>query len=148
STFDAGQIAERIGQATVPRWVLQPRTDPPATKPQPTKDLAGTWTGTIRTHEATLPASLRIRADGDAQLTIAHKPRPWVEPPQQKDGWLLGDSAGDLQTKDGRECRAHRVHLELKQRGNKLNGGVWVRSNEMPPAFLPAWIELTKSPAR
>jgi len=149
ATFDAGKIAERIGQALVPHWVLQPpSTDPPATKLQPTKDLAGVWTGSIRTHEKTLQVSLRIRLDGDAQLTIAHKPCPWLKPPQQKDGWLLGDAAGDLQTKDGRERRAHQVHLELKQRGDQLNGGVWARSNEMPPALLPAWIELTKAPAR
>lgn len=82
--------------------------------------LFGAWTGVIETYRAMLPFTLDVRGGGEAVARLNGTELP-VEELQIRDGRLLGVFDGDLGTDDAAR-REYRVHLDLRPRGQILNG--------------------------
>jgi len=87
-------------------------------------ELTGDWVGQIRTHDGDFPITLSFKEPGDVQAWIGEQGPMPVANPRLVNGWLSGSIAATLDTLDGR-MRPHRhMQLDLKLRGDVLNGAV------------------------
>lgn len=86
--------------------------------------LRGTWSGTVHTYEGDLPLTLWCKDSGDIHAQLGDQLKTLVNEPAMTDGFLTGKLMGDIGTADARRTR-QRLELELKPRGDVLNGGVF-----------------------
>jgi CubicO group peptidase (beta-lactamase class C family) len=94
---------------------------PPPFKPPP--DLIGEWKGSVQTYQGEIPFTLWFKRSGDIHAQLGEQLKTLVNKAEFKDEHLGGVMLGDLGTEDvGR--RAYHLHLDLKRRGEALNGAV------------------------
>ncbi|MBW3623097.1 MAG: beta-lactamase family protein [Armatimonadetes bacterium] len=127
----------------------------PTVKPsfEPPPDLLDEWKGSIHTGNGDLPFTLRIKEDGDvhAQIESNGQLKALVNNVRFKDGLFTGVMVGDLGTEDTNR-RPYKIRLELKRRGDRLNGAAIAVSESYSEAApgkrcgnaLSHWTEVKK----
>ena len=128
--------------------------DEPPFAPGP--ELVGLWEGLIHTYEGEIPLVLEIGESGSAYATLGEQSRTLVQNVSYRDNlpqflnaggglFLRGWMQGALETADVNRGRPYKLWLELKLRGNVLNGSlVGFSQREMPTGPLAHWVELGK----
>ena len=134
------------------------RTPPPVTTFRPTADLIGTWDGTLRTWQKSLPFRLTVAADGDVKVRIGPEPKP--NEPDAEDTqleallndveWsapvLTGRFAGTIPTPDA-SWTPHSIALDLRLVNGKLRGQASAQTPDTPVFFsIASYVELTRRP--
>jgi CubicO group peptidase (beta-lactamase class C family) len=141
-------IARQAAAAALP-GVPAPRLGPPAASDGPParvvpQELAGEWTGTLRTYQRDIPMRLQIKADGSIEAQIGEQPGSAVTNATFSDGRLSGMFAARILTDDA-ERWPHNVSLGLLLRGGKLAGEVTANSTAERVYFtLSSYAELTR----
>ncbi len=156
-------IAQDIAAAILPRYAdslradrAKPRQPPPPAKFTTPAELLGTWTGTIRTWQKTLPFSLTFEPDGDVKVQLGPAPknateeragrelRALLNDVEWQDHVLTGRFAGTIATPDASRA-PHTIALELRQAGAKLRGQANAESGIEPVYFsIASYVELVR----
>ena len=155
-------IAEDIAAVLLPKYAQALKADrarpapPPPPKFMPTPELVGSWEGTLRTWERTIPFHLTVEADGDVKVRIGPAPSadgrlgPDVElenllnEVEWSQGVLTGQFAGTIPTPDA-SWTPHSVALELRLVNGKLRGQASAQTPDKPVFFsIASYLELTK----
>jgi len=143
-TFEVRGTASTMSMNNGETTTRGPRLPPgPAFKPIP--ELAGVWTGEVVTYESTLPVVVAIRDSGAVHIQLGAQPWTLLNEALFTDGFLRGFFAGDIGTEDVNR-RPYNLRLEVKQRGDVLNGsliGISLPDNRIGNA-LTHWIELRR----
>ena len=92
-----------------------------------TPELAGDWSGTLRTYEGPVAMRLQIKSDGNVQAWIGDQPGAAVSNVSFSDGRLSGTFAARIPTSDAARW-PHNVSLGLLLLGGKLRGEVTANS--------------------
>jgi CubicO group peptidase (beta-lactamase class C family) len=146
------QIEREIAGIMIPRYAkaLAAEGKPPETPKElyhPTPDLLGTWTGTLRTWQGTIPLQLVFQPDGDIHVKLGDQLETLLNEAQWEGKMLDGRFAATIPTPDADKHR-HSVHLELWQRNGKLTGEANAEATEEPAHYsLASYVELTRSAA-
>ncbi len=132
-----------------------PAEDKPSFAPPP--ELIGSWKGFIHTYEGKVALLLEIGQSGDIYATLDNQPGavPLEDISYENDfpkfmnagdgpflrGWIFGE----LETADVIRGQPTKLWLELKLRGNILNGALIAFSQkELYSGPLSHWVELVK----
>jgi hypothetical protein len=121
------------------------RRHPPGPAFKKIPDLAGVWSGAVDTYEGPRELTLRVEESGPIYLRLGSAPWTLLDTPSYADGTLSGLFSGDIGTADANR-RPYRLRLEVKRRGEVLNGGLIAQSlpaNRVGNA-LTYWVELKK----
>jgi CubicO group peptidase (beta-lactamase class C family) len=146
------RIAEEIAAAILPRYAAtraerraRQAAAPPTTPPAfPPGELAGAWTGTLRTYEGTTPIALLFQPDGDVHVTLGTQLKSLLSGASYTNGNLVGRFAGTIPTDEQRR-HASSVLLNLRLRGGALRGQASAMSTEDPVYYaLTSYVELTR----
>jgi len=140
-------VAREIETLMLPGWgdSLKARQARPRTPPTSSvTELAGEWSGTLRTWQRTVPMRLLVKPDGDIHVWIAEQQRAIVNNPNFANGRLSGRFAGQIPTDDAGRWR-HDLVLGLLLEGNTLRGQVNALTFSDPSYYaLASYAELTK----
>ena len=110
----------------------------------PSADLAGEWTGTLRTWERTVPFKLTLEADGDVVARMGDAAPARVNDVRWNNGALSGRFAGTVPTPDAERHR-HSVLLQLRLYDGRLKGQATAQTTDEPVYFaLTSYLELGK----
>ncbi len=111
----------------------------------PPAELVGHWSGNVHTYEGDRPIELWVKDSGDIHVQLAGQLKTLLNEPRLEHGYLRGVFAGDLNTTDANR-RPYHLHLDVKLRGDTLNGSLTAISLAAPRAgnALSHWIELKK----
>jgi hypothetical protein len=90
---------------------------------KPGKELTGDWIGAVETYNGSIPLTMRIKSGGDVHLQLGTQLKALVNDVKFRDGEFKGVFAGDIGTADANR-RPYRLNLDLKLRGELLNGCV------------------------
>jgi hypothetical protein len=111
----------------------------------PSAEFMGKWKGHLTTYKSETPLVLEIRDTGDVHVRLGDQLETLLNRKLFIDGWLRGVFAGDIGTDDNRG-RPYHLHLDLKLRGDVLNGPVTTIT--LPDAWgssaVTHWIELQR----
>lgn len=137
-------VAKQALTALLPGAAAMPAGPAPEKKEetpvfQPPAALIGEWRGSV----ANLNLTLRFREDGDVHVRLGDQLKTLLTDGRFEDGTLTGCFAGDIGTEDANR-RPYHLHLDLRLRGEVLNGAVIVKS---PPrtnldSALSHWTQL------
>ena len=156
-------IADDIAAVLLPRYAdslrvarARPQRPPAPPKFTPGAELAGTWEGTLRTWQTTLPMRMTIEADGDVKVRIGPEPKVGVPVPEETQlealvngvEWrrpvLTGRFAGTIPTSDA-SWTPHSIALELRLAGDRLRGQASAQTPDTPVYFsIASYVELTR----
>jgi beta-lactamase family protein len=107
-------------------------------------DLAGEWTGTIRTWQDTVPFTLVFQPDGDVHATLGTQLTALINGPTWRDEVFSGRFAGTIPTPDASRQR-HSVLLNLRLKEGKLFGQASAQTTQEPVYFaLTSYVQLTR----
>jgi CubicO group peptidase (beta-lactamase class C family) len=146
------RVAEEIAAAILPRYAAtraerraRQAAAPPTTPPAfPPGELAGAWTGTLRTYEGTTPIALLFQPDGDVHVTLGTQLKSLLSNVSYTNGNLVGRFAGTIPTDEQRRY-ASSVFLNLRLRGGAFRGQASAMSSEDPVYYaLTSYVELTR----
>ena len=119
----------------------------PGPGPRPlvvTPELAGDWSGTLRSYQRTVPMRVSMKSDGSIQAWVADQPGAMVTNAAFADGRLSGTFAATIPTDDAGRW-PHNVFMGLLLGGGKLAGQVTAMSTADRIYFsLSSYAELTK----
>jgi hypothetical protein len=122
----------------------------------PGPELVGLWEGLVHTHEGEGPLILEIGESGGVYATLGDQSRTLLQDVSYRDKFpqflnagggpfLRGWIQGELETADVSWGRPYKLWLELKLRGNALNGSLITFSQrEMYTGPLAHWVELRR----
>lgn len=96
---------------------------PPAARSLDMRDLLGTWRGAMHTYRGDVPLRLTFLASGDVHAQLGQQLVALVNSATYEDGELHGEMVGEIDTPDANR-RPHTVWLDLKPRGDVLNGAL------------------------
>ena len=114
--------------------------EPPAFMLPP--ELAGQWTGTLRTWKGTVPFKLEFQADGDVRVTLGDQMPALLAEVRLTGGVLTGRFAGTIPTPDAAR-HPHSILLQLRLLDGKLKGQASAQTTEEPVYFaVTSYIEL------
>jgi CubicO group peptidase (beta-lactamase class C family) len=155
-------IAEDIAGVILPGYAEKLKADRARPEPRPNTrfapgtELAGTWTGTLRTWKVTLPFELSFEPDGDVKVQLGAAPRSADEATLEKQLRALvadprweapvfsGRFQGTIPTLDA-SWTPHTIALELRLVGGKLRGQANAESGVDPVFFsIASYVELTR----
>jgi CubicO group peptidase (beta-lactamase class C family) len=145
------QIADEIVSALLPRYAAaragkgrNPETPKETYKPRP--EMIGTWTGTVRTWQDTIPLKLVFQGDGNIHVKLGDQFETLLNEPHWTGKMFVGLFPGSIPTVDVNRQR-HYVRLELWQRGNgKLSGEANAEATDEPAHYsVASYVELTHS---
>jgi CubicO group peptidase (beta-lactamase class C family) len=125
--------------------VLTGRRMPPGPAFKKIPEVEGAWVGAVDTYEGARDVVLRVEPTGAIYLRLADQPWTVLNDPGYSDGTLTGFFDGDIGTPDANR-RPYHLRLEVKLRGNVLNGSLIAQSlpaNRIGNA-LTSWIELKR----
>jgi CubicO group peptidase (beta-lactamase class C family) len=130
---DLVDIAQHVAAAILPKYAAAVNAGAPV-PPQSTSpgsetelpllnELAGTWTGTVRTWQGSVPLTLTIQADADVHVRLGDQLETLLTtvPPFLKEHRLVGMFTGTMPTPDVKNY-ADKVGLTLSLRNGHLNG--------------------------
>jgi CubicO group peptidase (beta-lactamase class C family) len=135
------RYAERLAQAQA-QSKEEAKTEEPLRLP---RNLIGDWHGQVHTYEGERPFTLSFKESGDVQAQLGTQLKTLVNDTRLRDGWLTGRLMGDIGTEDASD-RPHHLHLDLKLRGDRLNGAMIAISlpTKRLTNALAHWVELEK----
>lgn len=144
------RVAEEIAAVLLPRYAAT-RAErrarmalSAAPSPFPPPELAGGWTGTLRTYDATVPMTLLFQPDGDVHVTLGGQLETLLTGAQFQNGALVGRFAGTIPSEEQRRHQ-HSVLLNLRLRDGRLVGQASAQTTEEPVYYaLTSYVELTK----
>ena len=140
-------VVDAIFKVLLPKWQAAPnKQETPAPPFTPGPDLLGTWKGTLHTYQKDLPVTLKFLPSGDVHVQLADELASLLNNVQFKDGWLSGESWGDVATDDAERHRANTLLFSLKLRDNHLNGAVSATERAYNPVALTQWLDVEKQP--
>lgn len=87
----------------------------------PRAELVGTWTGTVRTWQRTVPFTLTVKPDGHVHARLDSLPEALVNDLHWEGTALVGRFAGTIPTSDAARW-PHEVLLSLRMRNDTLSG--------------------------
>jgi len=134
-----------VASFTMDGRTLTGRRGPPGPPTKKMPEIEGVWVGEVDTYEGAKPLTVRIDPTGLAFVRLGEDPWTLLNDPSLSDGMLTGYFAGDIGTEDVNR-RPYRLRLEMKHRGNVLNGGLIAQSlpaNRIGNA-LTHWVSLAK----
>lgn len=144
------QIAEEIVSVVVPRYATaraakQGNTDPPKEIYKPRPEVLGTWTGTVRTWQDTIPLKMVFQPDGNIHVKLGEQFETLLNQPHWTGKMFVGLFSGSIPTADANRQR-HYVRLELWQHGDrKMSGEANAEAADEPPHYtLASYVELTR----
>jgi CubicO group peptidase (beta-lactamase class C family) len=144
------EIERAIASALIPRYAKALAADPkPAESPKdpyrPAPEFQGTWTGTLRTWQASIPLQLIFQPDGDIHVKLGDQLETLLNDPHWEGKMLTGKFASSIPTPDAAH-HAHAIHLELWQRNGKLTGEANAEATEEPAHYsIASYVELTRA---
>jgi hypothetical protein len=112
---------------------------------QPVPELLGDWRGDVHTYNGMLPLELSFKPSGDVHARLKDQLWTLLNDVRFLEGCLRGKMFGDIGTEDANR-RPYHLHLELKLRGDALNGSVTAMS--LPTRLgnaLSHWVEVRKA---
>ena len=140
-------VVDAIFKVLLPKWQATPhKPETPVPPFTPGPDLLGTWKGILHTYQKDLPVTLKFLPSGDLQVQFADELASLLNNVQFKDGWLSGESWGDVATDDAERHRANTLLFSLKLRGDHLNGAVSATEHGYNPVALTQWLDVEKQP--
>ena len=146
------RVADDIVAAILPRYATERAarrarqaaaapTTPPAFPPP---ELAGAWTGTVRTYDATVPIALLFQPDGDVHVTLGNQLKTLLTGAAFNKGELTGRFLGTIPTDEQRRY-ASSVLLDVRLRDGALRGQASAMSTEDPVYYaLTSYVELRR----
>ena len=144
------RIAEEIAAAVLPRYAAtrrERRNRPPPAGPTtkfPPAELAGAWTGTLRTYDSTVTMALLFQEDGDVHVTLGNQLRTLATVASYQNGNLVGRFAGTIPSEEQRR-HEHSVLFNLRLRDSTLRGQASAQTTQEPVYYaLTSFVELTK----
>jgi CubicO group peptidase (beta-lactamase class C family) len=153
---DVPRVTREIERVLLPRYaVVRARADS-ATRARvqaarqpfsPPAELVGSWTGSVRTWDRTMPFTLTIKADGDVHARLEGQPAALVNDVRWQDNTFVGTFAGTIPTSDAARW-PHNVLLSLRVHNDTLSGmASALTTTETVYYALSSWASLTKSAA-
>ena len=154
-------IHDDILSALLPAYAERRAVEEAQTKPAEVEqtpfaavpELMGDWTGMVHTYHGDLPLTLSFKPYDDVHIQLGAQLKTLLSDVKFRDGRLKGYFAGDIGTEDANR-NPYRLHLDLKLRGQTLNGAVLaVGYREDGEGGVPGrrmgnavahWAELTK----
>ena len=145
------EIEQDVAAAVLPRYADARRAKPnhPEQPPEPYSprpELIGTWSGTVRTWQSTLPLKLVFQPNGDIHVKIADQFETLLNKPHWQGKMLVGLFPGFIPTPDANRLR-HYVLLELWLRNGMLQGEANAEASDLEPAHysLSSYVELKRA---
>jgi CubicO group peptidase (beta-lactamase class C family) len=115
--------AEKWAVAKAKREKEGKKRPKPAPEFKPPPELIGEWKGSVQTYQGEIPFTLWFKRSGDIHAQLGEQLKTLVNKAEYKDDHLGGVMFGDLNTPDANR-RPYLLHLDLKRRGEVLNGAV------------------------
>lgn len=123
------RVADEIAATLLPRYAperaarraRQTSAVPPSPPAFPPTDLAGAWTGTVRTYSGSAPISLLFQPDGDVHVTLENQLKTLLSGASYTNGVFAGNFTGTIPTEDQRRFSSV-VRLDLRLRDGVLRG--------------------------
>ncbi len=123
------RVADEIAATLLPRYAAEraarrarQASATPATQPAfPPADLAGAWTGTLRTYAGPVPIALLLQPDGDVHVTLDNQLKTLLSGASYANGVFAGNFTGTIPTEEQRR-HANTVRLDLRLRDGVLRG--------------------------
>jgi beta-lactamase family protein len=146
------RIADEIVASMLPRYAAeraarrarQAAATPAAPPAFPPAELAGAWTGTLRTYDGTAPISLLFQPDGDVHVTLGNSLKTLLSGASFTKGELTGRFLGTISTEEQRRY-ASSVLLDVRLRDGALRGQASAMSTDDPVYYaLASYVELRK----
>jgi CubicO group peptidase (beta-lactamase class C family) len=147
------RIAEEIAATVLPRYAAtraerrahQASTQAPTSAPAfPPAELAGAWTGTVRTYDGTVPIALLFQPDGDVHVSLGSQLRSLLSGTSFTNGNLVARFPGTIPTEEQRR-HAHSVWLNLRLRDAVLRGQASAQTTDEPVYYaLTSYVELRR----
>ena len=156
NTFDESSVIDvqqKIAAAILPEYAAYRAPAPAQRAPlAPTNqvaELAGHWTGQLRTWQSTIPITLDYKPDGDIHVKIGDQVEGVLGEIRYRNGNLMGRFAGTIPTTDVLR-HPHSVALSVWIEGDKMRGEAsaitW--DTELNYFELPSYVELSRAEGR
>ena len=125
------------------------------TQPSVLTQLEGTWIGTARTWQGSIPLTLTIQSDGDVHVKLGDQLETLLTtvPPFLKEHRLVGMFTGTMPTPDVKDF-ADKVGLTLSFRNGRLVGEALAFNDTnfdpyagKPNVTISSYVELSKNPS-
>jgi CubicO group peptidase (beta-lactamase class C family) len=160
---DLVEIVQHVAAAILPDYAsavnvgnpAAPRSSSASTETQSSllQELLGTWTGTVRTWQGSIPLTLTIHPDGDVHVQLGSQLETLLTtvPPFIKEHRLVGMFTGTMPTPDVKDY-ADKIGLTLALREGRLIGEA-LAFNDMdfdpyagkPNFTISSYVDLAKS---
>lgn len=142
-------LRDRMLRTVYPAWPgLELPADPPLAALDPAA-YAGEWRGTLNAQGRAVPVVLAITPQATATLSLdGAGPKP-ITGLGLVGGLLSGDTHGDIGSPDTRRDRIDQLSLNLKLRGERIDGEIiaWSKTSRNM-TVLPYWVDLHRSDKR
>src|SRR5690606_14315609 len=101
--------------------------------------------GTLLAQGKHVPVQLVIAGDGQGTLKIGDQPARPITDLGLIEGWISGDSQGDISSANTRRDGLDQLALSLKRRGDRIEGEIvaW-RKTSTRMVMWPFWTELAR----
>jgi CubicO group peptidase (beta-lactamase class C family) len=122
----------------------QPRRPTSAPDFTPPPELAGEWTGTLRTWKGTQSFRLTFQSNGDVHVRLGNQLPVLLASTRFSNGVLTGRFSSTIPTPDV-ERHPHSVLLQLRLLDGKLKGQASAQTTEEPVYFaMTSYVELSR----
>ncbi len=139
-------LRDRLLRQVVPGWTGLPSPAEPPSRPlDPIAAYAGTWRGTLLAQGRAVSAILVIDGPAKATLSIAGGRAQPVKELGLVNGRVSGMTTGDIGSADTRREHLDQIALDLKLRGDRLDGDIlaWRKTSDSM-TILPHWALLRR----
>jgi len=155
-------IVQHVAAGILPKYAAALNAGPPAPAQSASSpetqlpllaELVGTWTGTARTWQGSVPLTLTVQPDGDVHVRLGDQLETLLTtvPPFIKEHRLVGMFTGTMPTPDVKNY-ADKVGLTLSLRGGRLIGEALAFNTQdfdpyagKPEFTVSSYVELTKT---
>ena len=146
----ADETADEILATLLPKYRTEPAPSRAFSSPakfEPTPAILGTWTGTLSTYKADLPFLMNVLPSGEVHVQLGQQLKMLLNNVTWEDETLSGTTLGDVGTEDANRRGPYFLRLNLKLRGNLLNGPAYTFSMPGPrlPNGVTQWVELKRN---
>ncbi len=104
------------------------------------EEYIGNWTGKIKTHEGTMPISMKIQPEFKINVKLSEQSEQEMYNVRMERNMLRGEFNGEVDTNDAGR-RSHRIDMQLKYRRDRISGSATAQSSGFA---LTSWIVLQK----
>lgn len=140
------ELRDRTMRTVLPSWHgLPAQQDPPLAPLAPLKAYVGQWQGTLRGQGRIVPVTLTIAPDAKGTLSVDGGPAQPITDLGLIDGWISGDTKGDIGSADTQRWNLDKLSLSLKLRDRRIDGEIiaWQKTVDNM-TVLPYWTQLDK----